>query len=468
MLGLTDKELRKIIRNRDPKYDGRFYFGVKTTKIYCRPVCPARPKPENILLLRSPSEAESMGFRPCLRCKPDILPGQSRPDEKYLVVTQALDHMENFCELSVEELALKLSLSTRHLSRLFKEYLGAAPRDVLNTKRLHLAKRFLCETNSSITEIAFSVGFNSIRRFNESFKKLYQMPPREYRKLYSQSEIKNDSINLEIPLRGEYDWGYVIDYLDRHLVFGTELVQDNTYKRFVKTSKDDIGSIQVSFHRQKLKLMFENLSLSEVRNLLPRLRKFFDADFNPSLLPTSFNEQKSIRVPMGFESFETAISIIIGQLISTKQAKNKLKQLVCMFGEKQKSSSSSEEVFLFPTPAKLATADIEKVGLTRAKAEAIRALSRKISDGEIKLNYLYEVEETKRKLLTIKGIGRWTTELIAMRCLGDTNAFPESDLFVKRALNERVNIEKWQGMRSYLCHLIWRSLNKGESCQDLK
>lgn len=463
MTELNETELKKIIARRDPRFDGRFYFGVKTTKIYCRPVCPAKPKPENILIFKSHSEAEQKGYRPCRRCKPDLFPGQKSIDSKYIQVGLALEIIEASEELlSVSEIAHALKMTSRHLRRLFDEYLGASPIEVISSKRLHLARTFLTETKRSITEIAFAVGFNSLRRFNESFKELYKLTPSQLRKEQSIKGIEADAIQLKILVRMPYDWNYVLHHLEKHLIYGAEIISDHKYLRFIPSAINQWGSILVSFDEKRSSLILEcsRLSLTELRLQLPKVKKLFDVDHNPNHIPSSRKNDRSMRVPGSYDCFEIAVSIIIGQLISTEQAKKKIEELVKKYGQKLKDAE--KEIIFFPSPDILATAELEELGLPKVKASAIRELSRQLNENKLELSYLKDIESTKEKLLNIKGIGPWTTELIAMRCLGDINAFPSTDLFIRRALREKmINEEKWQGFRAYLCHLVWRDLYEG-------
>lgn len=462
MNGLSETDMKGLIVRRDPKYDGRFYFGVKTTRIYCRPICPARPKPENILIFKSSSEAERNGYRPCKRCKPDLSPGAKVLDLKYLAVSKALHHIEDNTEdLSVENLAHVLNITSRHLRRLFDEYLGVSPIDVINTKRLHLAKQLLLETKCPITEIGLAVGFNSIRRFNEAFKALYKEPPSEFRK--SKASINQDTgqITLKIPVHQPYDWDYVIDYLNRHLIPGTERVVDNCYIRHIPVSRDTLGRIIVKMadDRKALQVVLSQIPLSLVQTILFNVKKLFDTDHNPSHLTQEKILNKGIRTPGSYDAFEVAVSIILSQLISTEQAKKKLNQLAILFGTSVKSDLFESEIILFPSAKVLAVSEIEKIGISKVKASAIRELARQVDSEGLKLSYLENIDQVRERLSLIKGIGPWTVELIAMRCLGDSNAFPKSDLIVKRALDMRLMSEKpWAGAQAYLCHVIWRDL----------
>lgn len=445
-MSLKESDLIKIINNRDPAYDGRFYFGVKTTKIYCRPVCPAKPLEKNILLFKSPTEAEKNGYRACKRCRPDLFPGQRLVDEKYVILSYALDLIDEFPEWeTVEELAGKLAISSRHLRRLFHDYLGATPNEVMTTRRLHLAKKFLLETHYKIIDIAFAVGFKSLRRFNESFKERYGEAPSSFRKKDNAKKMKECTLIRQF-VRKPYHWDYVLDYLDRHLIYGQEEVREGRYIKFFENS----GKVEVCYSQSAscLEYRFFDLSLKEIRENLPKLNQLLDTKSLPTFLPL----KSGIRVPASYEPFETAVSIIIGQLISTAQAKERVKKLIEAFGRDKK---------YFPLPHQLMNEELEKIGITRVKASAIRELARLVHEKEISFdNYLLK-DEIKEKLLMIKGIGPWTVEMISMRCLSDIDAFPKTDLIVKRVLDKGIVDEsKWIGRRAYLCHFIWEKYGK--------
>jgi len=418
---MKEDELKKIIQRRDPRFDGRFYFGVKTTKIYCRPVCPAKPKPENMVFFRSQSEAESQGYRPCKRCYSDIAPGSKLLEGTMKSVWRGLQIIDETPgeDLSVEQLADKLGMTDRHLRRLFDEHLGASPLEIMITRKLHLARQLISDTDASLSEIALAVGFRSIRRFNEAFKSLYHAPPSEYRK--NKSKTSTEAMKLKLMVRTPYDWDTMMAFLDRHTTYGVELVENNTYIRFIGE-----GSVTVSYSgKGELHLHLDKIPLPEVKNVLNKLKNLFDVGHTPDLLPA---RSKGIRIPGAFDEFETAVCIIIGQLISTSQAKAKIKMLMETFGM---------------NPEVLKDAEIENIGLYLAR--------------EIDLTRSSDLTEMRKKLLSVKGIGPWTVEMIAMRCLGDSDAFPIKDLIINRVMEKKLEKEKdWATLRGYLTHYLWR------------
>lgn len=431
---MQEDDFKKIIQRRDPRFDGRFYFGVKTTKIYCRPVCPAKPKPENMVFFRSQSEAESQGYRPCKRCYSDIAPGSKLLEGTMRSVWRGLQIIDETPgeDLTVELLADKLGMTDRHLRRLFDEHLGASPIEIMITRKLHLARQLISDTEASFSEIALAVGFRSIRRFNEAFKKLYHASPSDYRKTKTKT---SESMKLKLMVRTPYDWETMMAFLDRHTTYGVEIVHNNTYIRFIGE-----GSVTVSYEgKGELHLLLDKIPLSEVKGILHKIKNLFDVGHTPQLLPA---RSKGIRIPGAFDDFETAVCIVIGQLISTSQAKTKIKTLMETFGM---------------NPKILKDAEIEAIGMTKIKAGAIRELSRLYLSGEINLTRSCDLELERKKLLAIKGIGPWTVEMIAMRCLGDSDAFPIKDLIINRVMEKKLEKEKdWATLRGYLTHYLWR------------
>ena len=453
----NDDLFKQIIARRDPRYDGRFYFGVKTTGIYCRPVCPAKPKPENILIFRSPSEAERAGYRACLRCHPDLAPGMKMPEESERLVAQALRVIQSAPseELDVPSLADSLGVSDRHLRRVFDDQLGASPVEILITQRLHFAKQMIQETAMPMTEIAWAAGFRSIRRFNEAFQQCYRTSPSAFRK--AGTTRRSGSLLLRIPIRLPYDWESVLAYLRRHETFGVERVVNNRYRRFIVHGKK-IGVLTVSHKpgHDFLTADFLDIPLMEVRVLLARVKNLFDTDHNPLHLPGGVLDSDGIRVPGSFDPFEAAVSIILSQLVSTDHARLALKKLILRFGRKA-GSYEGNDVYEFPSAKTLSRADIARIGLPKARARAIGELARLVHRKKIDFAAHGNLIEAKQKLLAIHGIGPWTATMIAMRCLNDVDAFPEFDLVIQRVLQKKeVNPAIWASSRAYLTHSIWR------------
>ena len=464
MRDLTEEDYKKIIVRRDPRYDGRLYFGVTTTKIYCRPVCPARPKPENIVIYKSKTAAEKAGCRACLRCRPDLAPGNKYIQPGKDIVDRCLRLMEEATpeHKSIATLASTLDVSTRHLRRVFAEQLGASPVEVIQTQKIHFARHLLLETSEAISDIAFAAGFTSIRRFNEAFKATYRTTPSKIRQGKSTPEKENKGLTLTLMIRRPYAFDSVLSFLQRHAAQGIEEVTTRSYKRYVPC-QNSYATLSISMNKQQNALLVNltGFKLQQIRKVMVDVRRLFDTDHNPQHLPTiSPIQHPGVRVPGCFDPFETAVSIILSQLVSISQATAKLAKLIQQFGK----PLHTNKIFSFPTPKQLIKAEIETIGITRAKADAIRSVARMVSDKKLTFSYSADLQQTRKQLLAIKGIGPWTTEMIMMRCFGDADAFPKNDLFIKKALEKNlVNEEIWRTQRSYLTHSIWNACTKTTS-----
>jgi AraC family transcriptional regulator of adaptative response / DNA-3-methyladenine glycosylase II len=408
------------------------------------------------VIFKSPSAAEKAGYRACLRCRPDLAPGCKRLDAGKNIVSYALCLIEENASgnQSVEMLAQVLGLSARHLRRIFEEYLGASPIEIMQTQKLHLAKQLIQETDKPIGEIAYATGFNSIRRFNEVFKTTYKVPPSDFRKKKTKHAQQKDAILLKILVRKPYDFKSVLSFLKRHAAYGIEKVSNTYYKRYIPNKKSySTLTVTMNSAQDALHLKLRGCELNQICKILVKIKRLFDVDHNPAHLPESIpSKQAGLRVPGSFDPFEVAVSIILSQLISIKQASRKLSELIQRFG----TAINNKKIYAFPAPATLMNAEIETIGITKNKANAIRTLSAMVDAGTLQFSYSSDVLETRKCLLSIKGIGPWTTEMIMMRCFNDADAFPESDLIIKRALEQKLVDETlWQTNHSYLTHYIW-------------
>jgi AraC family transcriptional regulator of adaptative response / DNA-3-methyladenine glycosylase II len=351
-------------------------------------------------------------------------------------------------------------VTDRHLRRLFNEHLGASPIEIFITQRLHLAKQMILQTHKPVSEIAFASGFRSIRRFNEAFKELYHESPSVFRRPGGKPPQK-DGLVLNLLVRPPYDFKTVLAYLKRHEVYGVERVTGTEYVRFL--SKDGPWAflrVREGAQGHTLEVHLNGVPLSEVRLILASLKSLFDVEHNPHHLPKYGAQMTGVRVPGSFDPFETAVSIILSQLVSTAQAKSQLKALVLRYGRKM-GEDGQGEIFEFPESSKLGAARLEEIGLTNVKAHALRELARLVADKKLRLNPSADIEQTRAQLLAVKGIGPWTAEMIAMRCLGDPDAFPRKDLIVQRALEQNlVQEQDWVSSRAYLTHCIWRDFSE--------
>ena len=358
-------------------------------------------------------------------------------------------------------LAEKLGMSDRHVRRLFHEHLGASPIEIITTNRLHLAKHFIENSRLSMVDVSIATGFQSVRRFNEAFKSRYRKSPSEIRR---EGKTERDGINFQIPIRLPYDWSHVVAFLERHETYGLEHVDGDKYTRFISQG-NSFGVVTISFNEKKgyLDVRFVGVELQNFRPVLAKIKGLFDADHNPLHLPGGTKvETNGIRVVGSFDALETSVSIILGQLVSTAHAKSIMKRLVVRFGKKI-GVFGDKDVFAFPTASVLSNARIEELGVTKTKARAIRELAGKVISGEINFNSYAAFEEVRGRLLDIRGIGNWTTEVILMRCFGDPAAFPETDLIIERFLGKKnFDREKWKSHYAYLVHTLWRDSKKNK------
>lgn len=471
-MDISNKELLyKIVCARDKRYDGRFYCGVHTTGIYCRPICPARPKIENITFLRSSAEAENAGFRPCMRCRPDLAPNSVQWSGTGAVIGRALTMISRgeLDNISLDKFADKLGISDRHLRRLFEEHIGVSPIQVATSKRLHLAKQLLTQSTLPVTDIAFASGYRSIRRFNEAFKDKFRIAPSSVRRS-TDLILDHDSnfISIELPVISPFNWDAVFGFLKTHSAQGIESFINGRYRRSFSI-ENTIGAIDVGYEPKKEQLS-ATISVSDpahLRVVIEQVRDLFDVRLNPHAhlndlktkdpIAACYRSELGLRIPGAWDPFETAACIVLGQLVSVEQAKLKVKKLIEQFGRKIAKPIFDDCNFLFPSARVLAEANFKDIGITKVREHALRELSRQVSEKQIDLSRSSDIEKTKAQLLAIKGIGPWTAELIAMRCLGDANAFPKTDLIIRRAL-EYHKTEKgdWSPWNAYIALALWK------------
>jgi AraC family transcriptional regulator of adaptative response / DNA-3-methyladenine glycosylase II len=467
--------------SRDHRFDGRFFVGVKTTGVYCRPICPApKPKFENVVFYPSAAGAETGGFRPCKRCRPDASPGTPVWSGTSATVSQALQLIDNgfLDDHNVSELGEVLGVGDRQLRRLFKAHLGASPNAVALTRRLDFARKLIDETDLSMTDTAFSSGFESIRRFNDAVKKRFGDSPSDLRRAARKLPVNNgdkNSMTLHLPFRPPLDWQALLSYLETRQITGVEKIENNVYYRSIRRG-DNHGIISVR-HTEKARHLELTLHIEDTAGLMDvvrRVRRIFDLGADPMCITNHLKKDPGLspavtsfpglRIPGGWDNFEIAVRTVIGQQISIQAANTITRRLVQRFGAPMENASVPGITHLFPTPRDLASADLTVIGLPGKRAETLSTLASKAAAGEIVLEGIVHPEPVKRRLMQIPGIGQWTTEYIAMRALREPDAFPASDLAIKRRLREmgaanRTDI--WRPWRAYAAMYIWTGLKGG-------
>jgi len=464
-------------RARDARFDGRFFIAVTTTRIYCRPICPARgPKDEHIRYYHTAAAAEAAGYRPCLRCRPEAAPGSPAWRGTSTVVGRALRLIGDGAldSDSVDQLADRLGVTGRHLRRLFVQHVGASPIDVTLTRRVHFAKRLIDTTPLAFRSIAIAAGFGSLRRFNGQMRRIYSRTPTELRRL-SQRSARNRpeptaGYQLRLTARMPYDWAAAMAFLQARATPGVEHVDGLRYRRTIAVG-DHAGTIDVSPTPTGDGLRLD-VRIPEPRALLAiveRVRRMFDLDADPpviemhlrgdALLRRALAKHPGIRVIGAWDGFEIAVRAILGQQVSVAAATTIAGRIAARFGSP--FADDGPLVRLFPTAAQLADAALEDVGVLPSRAQTIRTLARHAASGALTLDGTADRDATVNALVALPGIGPWTAEYIAMRALGDPDAFPTGDRVLMQMTGDRTagaltaRAESWRPWRSYALMLLW-------------
>ena len=460
----------EAILTRDYRFDGKFFAGSTSTWIYCRPICPAKPKRENVRFFNSALDAERAGYRPCLRCRPESAPSSQAWIGKSDTVKRGLNILlgSNFYEYNEDSFACALGVSPRHLRRLFQHEVGRTPKGIADTNRLDFARKLITETNLPFSKIAFASGFSSIRRFNDSIKKRFTRAPSELRKSKLKEYKEIGGITLELSYRPPFLWSDHLRFYSAHIISGVEEVSNNSYSRTFN-KYGTLGHIRVTQSLNKPALIV-NIIAQDMKCLYPltqNIRQMFDLNTDPVVIANSLQYNKrlermvkrspGLRLSRFWDAYEGAVCTILGQLVSMAQARKLVRRLVDEYGEIITDPSTGERTRLFPAPKTLCQADIAKIGTTKVRANAINLLSEKIIDGSLALDSSQDNCLLRESLLSIKGIGPWTADYIELRALGEPDAFPVDDLVLRRSLEKYpdITIEQAKPYRSYLAAHLW-------------
>jgi AraC family transcriptional regulator, regulatory protein of adaptative response / DNA-3-methyladenine glycosylase II len=476
------------LKTRDARFDGSFFTGVTSTGIYCRPVCKVRvPKRENCRFFAHAAQAESAGFRPCLRCRPELAPQALRwslQDASAVLAQQAarlLDEPEawNGEPPSVDMLAQRLGVSDRHLRRIFEAQLGVSPLQYLQTRRLLGAKQLLADTRLPVTEIALLSGFGSVRRFNAAFLLHYGLSPSELRRAGGAPDA---SCEVRLGWRPPYDVDAMLGFFRTRAIEGMESVTDRQLARTLALDahgKHWEGWLTANFDEVRCQLV---LRVSEsLHGVLPlvirRVRHAFDLDADPHAinqrLHGSFPLGDGLRVPGSLSGYELAVRAVLGQQITVAAARTLAQRLVHRFGTPIETPDPALR-FMFPAPQVLAAAEgdaLGQLGIVRQRQAAIVAIARAVAEGRVALHPGADVPATMTALKELPGIGDWTAQYIAMRALRWPDAFPAGDVALHKALGVQQSkqpareaeaaSQAWKPWRSYAVVRAWSALSQG-------
>jgi AraC family transcriptional regulator, regulatory protein of adaptative response / DNA-3-methyladenine glycosylase II len=480
----------RALETRDARFDGRFFTGVTSTGIYCRPICPARaPMRRHCRFFPSAAAAQQAGFRACLRCRPEIAPQSPAWRGTASTVSRAMARIAEGAldgpGASVERLAASLGVGERQLRRLFDQHVGASPLAVAQTRRVLFAKQLLHETRLPMASVAMAAGFGSIRRFNDTFLALYKRPPSQLRRR-SITASSVAPLMLRLSYRPPFDWNALLAFFTPRAIPGVEEVRDGTYRRVVRVpdgAGDHIALIAVSHQPARNALQVEIVCdhVQALPVIASRLRRVFDLDADTEViarhlsrdraLASTVRRQPGLRTPGGWDPFEIAVRAILGQQISVAAARGLAAKLVTLCGSPI-ALSDRTLTHAFPTAQQLAAADISALGMPAARRAALRSLAHAAVARPDLFELANTLEESIARLRSVPGIGEWTAQYIVLRGLHHPDAFPASDIGILRNAKQIVGTpfspvqllarsEQWRPWRGYAAQHLWSASNAG-------
>ena len=471
----------QAIKAKDSRFDGVFFVGVSSTGVYCRPVCRVRtPRAANCTYYSNAASAEQAGFRPCLRCRPELAPGNSPNDAVKRLAHQAAARIKAgaLVDSSLEQLAQSFNISDRQLRRAVEREFGVSPIALAQTYRLLLAKQLLTDTQLKIIDVAFASGYASVRRFNDAFRKQYRLSPSDLRN--NKPQHSDDGIGLHLSYRPPLAWPTLIYFLTSRSGCGLVHVDRDRFAATVRIG-ETVGWFWAEdlADRHYLKINLSQSLLPNLSQVMARLRHLFDLDAHPAAIAAQLNQHKllkrlikrtpGLRIPGTLDGFELALRAVLGQQVSVKAATTLFGRFVNAFGETI-ATPYPELNRLTPTASAVATVpvqDLINLGLTQRRAQTVHDLARGLADKKFQLLPNSDIVTIKNTLQSIPGIGPWTAEYIAMRALADPDAMPHSDLGLMKALavdKPKAVLsatESWRPWRAYGAMHLWNSFNTG-------
>ena len=478
--GLSRAALHRARISRDARFDGKFYIAVLTTGVYCRPICPApRCKKSNVRYYATAAAAAAAGYRACRRCRPEVAPGSPAWLGPSAVVRRALRLIQEGAldGRSVDELALRVGVGARHLDRLFAEHVGVSPVAVAQTRRLHFAKQLLDETSLPITQVAMTAGFGSLRRFNEAYRATFRCTPSatRARRRGPITSGGDEQVALTLAYRPPYDWDCVAAFLRRCAIRGVEQLSASGYARTIRLARG-YARLQVAPVKGEhaLRLQVWRAEPGDLFEIATTARRVFDLTADPAAIADVLAADRvlrplvmqgpGLRIPGVWDAFECAVRGVLGQRMSARSARRLAERIVRRFGDRI-AAGTHGLTHLFPSPARLAEADLTTIGLAPTRSAAVRALARAVRDR--RLNLSAPADELVKALSAVPGVSSWVAQYVALRALGEPDAFPSSDLQVRRLCAARRSpprtvaaIEKrasaWRPWRGYATLYLWK------------
>ena len=477
------------VQSKDPRFDGWFFTAVTSTGIYCRPSCPAQtPKAANVRFYPTAAAAQQAGFRACKRCRPDAAPGSPEWDARADVVARAMRLIADGVvdREGVPGLAARLAYSTRQLERLLRAEVGAGPVALARSQRAQTARILIETTDLPMSALAFAAGFSSIRQFNDTVREVFAGSPSELRakalvragSVARTGTRSRQRIDLHLPFRGPFWPDQLFGHLGATAVPGCEEVREGSYRRVLDLPRGP-ATVSLSPRADHIACRLWLDDLRDLTTAIARCRRLLDLDSDPQAVDAALARDEGLaplaaktpgqRVPRSVDESEMALRAVLGQQVSTGAARTHAARLVVRFGSTVADLEGGGLTHTFPSAERLAAVPPEVLAMPEARRRSFLALARALADGALQLGPGADREEARARLGELPGLGPWTVEIIAMRALGDPDAFPVGDLGVRKAaaqagLPDRarellIRAEAWRPWRAYATQYLWSSLD---------
>lgn len=467
-----DDTYYQALQSRDHRFDGKFFVGVKTTGIYCRPICPAKPKRENVEFFNNHWAAERAGYRPCLRCRPESAPQSPAWIGTSAVVQRAIKilHTQDTLALDEDDFAARFGVTARHLRRLFVDEIGKTPKQLAFENRLNLTRKLIAETSLPMTEVAYASGFRSVRRFNEAFKQRFKKSPSLIRRT---KVAPGEGLTISLAYRPPFDFDGLMHFYETHQTGHLEWFADGKMYRIIEFN-GSVGTVAMSNDAANAQLLVEIdfPNTAAIHSIMARVRSLFDLDSDPLVVANKLEadpkvrailkKHQGIRLPSGWDPFEIAVSAILGQLVSVTFGRQLVSDLIELVGRDSGLNVGGRLVKLFPSPQAIASSNLNGLKTTSARKQTLIQFAKAVAEKSISLEPTQDVRAFIDALLAIRGIGPWTANYMALKVLRHTDAFPGTDLILARAMgiHSKAVVDAMSPWRGYAAALFWREYSE--------
>jgi AraC family transcriptional regulator, regulatory protein of adaptative response / DNA-3-methyladenine glycosylase II len=478
----------RAVQSKDARFDGWFVTAVLTTRIYCRPSCPVRPPfARNVRFYPTAAAAQRAGFRACKRCRPDASPGSPEWNVRGDVVARTMRLIADGTvdREGVGGLAAHLGYTTRQLERLLQAEVGAGPLALARAQRAQTARVLIETTELPFGDVAFAAGFSSIRQFNDTVRLVFESTPTALRK---RAAVRSASLKyganspgalrLRLPVRTPFAYDGVFGHLAAGIVPGCEEVRDGAYRRSLRLPRGSaVVTLAPAVDHVRCQLVLDDFR--DLTTAIARCRRLLDLDADPEAVVDALTGDPELapvvkkapgqRIPRTVDEAELAVRAVLGQQVSTKAARTHAGRLVAAYGRPVHDPEGAL-THTFPSVEQLVEIDPLHLAVPRARQRTLNALVAGLADGSVVLDAGSDWESARAQLLALPGIGPWTAEVIAMRALGDPDAFPASDLGLRLAAKQlglpdeqrrlTEHSARWRPWRSYATQHLWTTLER--------